>query len=107
MKTLIVGQNSQISTAIRLAHTQEKGQTVWEDTGLPVEFPISLHETRKRKWIQGKTTWTKTFDDLCREFPHAVKELSENARASWGTGHYIADSDGFPMCQSEDWDSSD
>lgn len=109
MKTLVVGQNSEIEKVISQSRTQENGYAVWADSGERIQYPISLEESARRGsiWIQGKVTWIKTFDQICEMFPDCVRELPVGSKAGWGTGLYIQCVDGFPMPMDSNWDSSD
>lgn len=109
MKTLVVGQNSKLCKAISDFCRQDTGHTIWADTGLRVQYPISLEESNRRGtiWIDGKKTWTKTFDQICEMFPDFVWELPVGSKANWGTGLYVQCADGFPMLMDSNWDTSD
>jgi hypothetical protein len=109
MKVLVVAQNSKLSKVIGESCTQANGHTIWADTGLPVQYPISLAESNRRAkiWVKGKTTWIKTFDQICEMFPDFVWELPVGSKASWGTGLYVQCANGFPMLMDSDWDTSD
>jgi hypothetical protein len=112
MRVLVVPQSSQISQAISQGRKEiSPAVLVWEDTGLPVEFPILLSNTRKRKYIPGVYTYDYTFDDLCKLFPELVIDMEEldymSGYPSWGSGWYAEGVDGFAYCFKENWDSSD
>ena len=109
MKTLVVRQNSTLSDLIGKSFSQASGTTVWADSGLTVKFPISLEESNRRGtiWVNGKKTWTKTFDQICEMFPDFVWDLPYGTKADWATGLYVENHDGFPMIMDAEWDTSD
>ena len=49
----------------------------------------------------------RTWDEMIARFPACVKEVRENARASYGSSNWIKGSDGRIELDSDNWDSGD
>jgi hypothetical protein len=108
MRFLIASQHSPLMSAIMDRKQVSNGYQVWADTGEPVEYPISVHEPRERKYVQPQYEYAHTFQDLCNAFPtNVVDDDIETLSPSWGTGFYIEDENGFAKWVKDNFDSSD
>lgn len=49
----------------------------------------------------------RTWDEMAAAFPSCVKEVSVNARPSYGSSHWVRGEDGRIVISTENWDSGD
>ena len=62
-----------------------------------------------RRWVPARREQLPgrpTFAELCEQFPAAVSDDTGRPPA-WGSGHYVADENGYPVCIRSNWDTSD
>ena len=103
---LEVRQSSGVEDEITDSFISVGGFQVWEDTGIPVKYPILLNNTRKRKWVDN-SYYKLYFNQIAEKYPQLVKFVSEKELPSWGYSWWAAGATGQIELYKENWDSSD
>lgn len=95
VKFLIVGQH----TAIENAVTANRKEIV------PGKY-VRAENSQRFQYIPPVYEFSKTFEELCEQFPNAVTE-SDKLNPSWGSAWFKADENGNAVLAAENWDTSD